>query len=83
MPNNKQQAKRHKTDEEKRQRNKAQKSAMRSSIRRVVDADTKEVALGGLTAAIKNVDKAAKKNIIHDNAAARIKSRMTRAANSK
>lgn len=83
MPNNKQQAKRHKTDEEKRQRNKAQKSAMRSSVRRVVEADTKEAALAGMPAAVKNVDKAAKKNIIHDNAAARMKSRMALAANSK
>ena len=83
MPNNKQQAKRLKTDEEKRQRNKAQKSAMRSSVRRVIEADTKEDAMAGISTATKLIDKAAKKNIIHDNAAARMKSRMARVTATK
>ncbi|MCL4160021.1 UNVERIFIED_CONTAM: hypothetical protein GTU68_019324 [Idotea baltica] len=83
MPNNKQASKRLKTDEEKRQRNKAQKSAMRSSVRSVLEADTKEAAAAAQPIAVKRIDKAAKKNIIHDNAAARMKSRLAKAINDK
>lgn len=79
MPNNKQQAKRLKTDEEKRQRNKAQKSEMRSTMRKVLEADSKEAAQAATPLAMKKIDKAAKKNIIHDNTAARMKNRLARA----
>ena len=83
MPNNKQQAKRLKTDEEKRQRNKAQKSAMRSAMRSVLEADSKDAAEAAQPQAVKRIDKAAKKNIIHDNAAARMKSRLAKAVANK
>ncbi len=83
MPNNKQAAKRLKTDEEKRQRNKTRKSAMRSSMRKVLEADSKEVAEAATPLAVKNIDKAAKQNIIHGNAAARMKSRLAKAVAAK
>lgn len=83
MPNNKQQSKRLKTDEERRQRNKIVKSVMRSSIRKVVEADSQDEAVAATPEAMKRIDKAAKKNIIHDNAAARMKSRLARATANK
>jgi small subunit ribosomal protein S20 len=83
MPNNKQQSKRLKTDEIKRQRNKADKSKMRSAVRAVLEADSKEAAEAATPNAMKWVDKAAKKNLIHDNAAARVKSRMARSTAKK
>ena len=83
MPNNKQQSKRLKNDEIKRQRNKADKSRMRSAVRDVLEADSKDAAAAATPQAMKLIDKAAKKNIIHDNAAARYKSRLTKLAASK
>ena len=83
MPNNKQQTKRHKTDEEKRQRNKIQRSAMRTAVKHVLEADSKEAAQAATPEAMKRIDKAAKKNIIHDNAAARMKNRLARATSAK
>ncbi len=76
MPNNKQQKKRLKTDEERRQRNKATKSVMRSSVKKVLEADSKESAVAATPTAMKRIDKAAKVNAIHENTAARMKSRM-------
>jgi len=83
MPNNKQQKKRLKTDGERRDHNKAIRSVMRSSVRKVIEAETKEAAQAATPEAMKRVDKAAKKNIIHDNTAARVKSRMARSTASK
>ncbi len=83
MPNNKQAAKRLRQSEDQRQRNKADKSAMRSAVRSVVEAENAEAAAAALPTAIQRIDKAAKKNILHDNAAARLKSRVTIAANKK
>jgi len=83
MPNNKQQSKRLKTDDIKRQRNKADKSRMRSAVRTVLEADTKEAAEAATPEAMRWVDKAAKKNIIHDNAAARMKARLARSTAKK
>jgi len=83
MPNNKQQKKRLKTDEERRQRNKTFKSVMRSSMRKVLEAPTKEEALAATPEAMKRIDKAAKRNAIHDNTAARMKSRLARSTASK
>ena len=83
MPNNKQQKKRHRTDELRRQRNKTTKSAMRSSIRKVLNADSKEAALAEPPEAMKRIDKAAQKNVIHENTAARMKSRLSRSTGTK
>lgn len=83
MPNTKQTKKRMRQDEERRLRNKSAKSAMRTAVKKVLRAETPEEAAAALPTAMKRVDKAAKKRIIHPNAAARVKSRIARAAASK
>ena len=80
MPNNKQAKKRVRQNETRRQENKVVRSSMRTAVKKVVQAESSEAAQAALPEAMKRVDKAAKKNIIHDNAAARIKSRLSRAA---
>ena len=54
------------------------KSAMRSAVKKVLEAKTAEEANQNLPHAMKRIDKAAKTNIIHNNAAARYKARMAR-----
>lgn len=81
MPNNKQAAKRLRQNETRRQDNKMVSSRMRTAVKKVLQADTPEAAAANLSDAIKRVDKAAKKNILHANAAARKKSQLNRAAN--
>ncbi len=83
MPNNKQAKKRVRQNETRATENKIVRSSMRTAIRRVVDAESAEAAEAALPQAMKRIDKAAKKNIIHDNAAARYKNRVARAVRSK
>jgi small subunit ribosomal protein S20 len=77
--------KRHRQSEERRLRNKAAKSAVRTSAKKFVilarqkDAASAEAALKDM---IKKIDTAAGKGIIKKNAAARKKSRMQRLFNS-
>lgn len=71
--------KRHRQSEERRLRNKAAKSSVRTSIKKfVVLTQKKEVssAEAALKDMIKKIDTAAQKGIIKKNAAARKKSRM-------
>jgi small subunit ribosomal protein S20 len=83
MPNTKQAKKRMRQDEERRIANKSIASEMKSTSKKVMQAETAEAALAALPEAMKKVDKAAKKNLIHANAADRRKSRLVRAANAK
>jgi len=83
MPNSKQAAKRLKQDEKRRQANKVARSSMRTAVKKVLTAETPEEAQQHLTDAVKKVDKAAKKNIIHANAAARKKSQLAKATQPK
>ena len=83
MPNNKQAQKRMRQDEKRRAHNKAIKSSMRSSMKKVLTADSPEAAAEALPNAMKRVDKAAKRHVIHENAAARYKSRLSKAATAK
>ena len=76
--------KRHRQSEERRMRNKAAKSAVRTSIKKVIALVQKkdpgsEAALKDM---IKKIDTASRKGIIKKNAAARKKSRMQRYYNS-
>jgi len=80
MPNNKQAKKRVLQNETRRQENKVVRTAMRSAIRKVVEAESADVAEQAIPNAMKRIDKAAKKNVIHANTAARYKNRMARAA---
>ena len=76
--------KRHRQSEERRMRNKAAKSAVRTSVKKFImlvqkkDSES-ETALREM---VKKIDTAARKGIIKKNAAARKKSRMQRFYNS-
>jgi len=80
MPTSNQAKKRMRTDAVRRVANKAVSSAMKTAMKKVLDAENTESAQAALPNAMKMVAKAAKKNIIHANAAARNRSRLTRAA---
>ena len=83
MANIKSQLKRIKTNEKARQRNKATKSALKTSIRRfreAADAGENAKATELAHAASRALDKAASKGIIHKNQAANRKSAMAKAA---
>jgi small subunit ribosomal protein S20 len=73
--------KRHRQSEERRMRNRATKSAVRTSVKKFValahkkDIPASEAALKEM---IKKIDTAARKGIVKKNAAARKKSRMQR-----
>lgn len=80
MPNSKQAAKRMRQNETRRIQNKTVRSQMRTAMKKVLKASTAEEATAALPMAMKRIDKAAKKNVIHANAAARYKSRLSRRA---
>ena len=81
MPQHKSCAKRMKTSEKARQRNKKTKSIMRGSLA-AYKAD-KEKSPEMLKTVAKALDKAAAKKVIHKNKAARLKSRLTKQAAAK
>lgn len=83
MPNNKQAKKRMRQDEDRRQHNKSKRTAMRTAIKKVLQAQSPEAANAALPTAMKRIDKAAKSNVIHANAAARYKARLAKAAAGK
>ncbi|MDQ2847436.1 MAG: 30S ribosomal protein S20 [Actinomycetota bacterium] len=77
MANIKSQIKRIRTNEAARQRNKAVKSELKTSVRRVrnaIDAGDKTSAQTALETATRDLDKAASKGVIHANQAANRKS---------
>lgn len=78
MPNTKQAKKRMHTDDVRRQRNKVVRSSMRTAVKKVLQSEDAGEAGAALATAFKRVDKAAKNNVIHDNAAARKKSQLQR-----
>ena len=83
MANIKSQLKRIKTNEKARQRNKAVKSSLKTSIRRfreAADAGDNERALDAFRSAARDLDKAASKGVIHANQAANKKSAMAKRA---
>ncbi len=81
MPNTKSAKKRLRQNFARRDANRAVKSAMRTRIRKVreaVDANNIEEAEELFKAAARSLDRAGAKNIIHRNAAARTKSRLSK-----
>jgi small subunit ribosomal protein S20 len=81
MPNTASAKKRLRQNEKLRLLNRAAKSQVRTQIRRVreaVEAGDSERAQAELRVASKQLDRAAGKNLIHKNAAARTKSRLSR-----
>lgn len=79
MANTVQAKKRAKQAEVRRQRNISQKNTMRTAIKKVlkaVQSNDKELAATSLKEVTKLTDRAVNKKLIHDNKAARIKSRL-------
>ncbi len=85
MANIKSSIKRIKTNEKRRISNKSQKSAMRTAIKKVEAAVANkdaDAAREALVLAVRKIDKAASKGIIHKNAANRHKSKLYKKVNS-
>ncbi len=80
MANIKSQIKRNRTNEERRVRNKAARSEIKTRVKvaMTATAGSPEDAAAALRTAIKRIDKAAAKGIIHKNQAANRKSRLMR-----
>ena len=79
MPHSKQARKRMRQSEERRVQNKTARTRMKRAIKRAETPAGSDGA-AALAEAMKRIDKAAKSHAIHANAAARLKSRMARAA---
>ncbi len=60
------------------QRNRAQRSALRTALKRVRQAETGAAAAQAYEAALQLLDRAARKGLIHRNNAARHKSRLAK-----
>ena len=84
MPNSISAKKSHRQSLKRRARNRGQRSALRTSVKRVreavADGETEQAA-ALLTAATRKLDQAAAKNLIHANKAARTKSRLAKLVN--
>jgi len=63
------------------ERNKAQRSALRSAVKKVRTAETPEETAKAFVSAQTLVDRAGRKNLIHRNVANRTKSRLAKLAN--
>jgi len=83
VANIKSQIKRNKQNEKARQRNKAVKSSLKTSVRKfreAADAGDVDAATQAMRAASRNLDKAASQGVIHKNQAANRKSAMAKRA---
>ena len=83
MATRKQAKKRTRTSEKARLANKAVRTSMRSAVKKVLTAPSKEAAAQDLSTAVKKIDKAAKKGVIHANTAARQNTRLSRAVSAR
>ena len=81
MANIKSQKKRIKTNEKRHERNKAVRSELKTRVKTAQKAIGTDGADAALRSAVKRLDMAAAKGVIHKNAAARRKSRLMRKAN--
>lgn len=83
MPNTAHRKKTLRKSEQRNERNRQQRSAMRTAVRKAQTAidEGNDDAEALLVTAAKRVDKAAKNGLIHKNKAARVKSRLARAKN--
>jgi len=82
LANSPQAKKRARQAEDNRQLNASQRSAMRTSIKKLqaaIESGDKEVATAAFKEAVPHLDRTARKGIIHKNAAARSKSRLNNA----
>jgi small subunit ribosomal protein S20 len=86
MPHTKSAKKRLRSTEKRRVRNRATRKAIRIQVKKFTQAPkdaSPEQQRAELVAAIKKLDKAAAKGVIHPNAAARRKSRLTKHLNQR
>jgi len=81
VANIKSQIKRIKTNAKRAERNKAVKSELRTRVKTAVRATGTADASEAMRAAVKRLDKAASKGVIHKNQAARRKSRLMKRVN--
>jgi len=81
MAHHKSAIKRIRTNEKARLRNKFYRSTMKTAIKKVRLAESKEVAQANLNQAISILDRLAAKGIIHKNNAAHKKAKLTRFVN--
>lgn len=78
MAHSKQAAKRNRQNIKAREKNKVQRSAFKTALKRVGLAESPSAAKALVPVAMKRIDKAAKGGVIHKNTAARLKSRMAK-----
>ncbi|QTD36847.1 30S ribosomal protein S20 [Polaribacter batillariae] len=78
MANHKSALKRIRSNEAKRLRNKYQHKTTRNAVRDLRATEDKKEAASNLSKVISMLDKLAKKNIIHKNKAANLKSKLTK-----
>ncbi len=78
MANHKSALKRVRSDEKKRDRNRYQHKTTRNAIREIRGEENKEEASKKLSSVFSMIDKLAKKNIIHKNKAANLKSSLAK-----
>tara|TARA_B100001057_G_scaffold481654_1_gene555925 strand:- start:2777 stop:3028 length:252 start_codon:yes stop_codon:yes gene_type:complete len=78
MANHKSALKRIRSDEKKRERNRFQHKTTRNAIRDLKSLSKKKEAQKKFPLIISMIDKLAKKNIIHSNKAANLKSKLTK-----
>ena len=84
MATHKSAVKRHRQEDQRRMRNRAHRTRLRSQVKRIRKALSEgdaETARGLLPATLSLIDHTTKLGALHDNAAARTKSRLTRAVN--
>ncbi|MDZ7771767.1 MAG: 30S ribosomal protein S20 [Balneolaceae bacterium] len=81
MPQHQSAKKRVRQNEKRRQHNQAQRSKMRTMVRKVLEEDDKEKAEEYLKDAISVLDRYSQKGLLHPNNAARKKSKLTRHVN--
>lgn len=66
-----------------RERNRQQRATLRTAVKKVRTAESKDIAMTATRSAESLLDRAARKRLIHPNAAARLKSRLAKAAKAK
>ncbi len=80
MPNTRSAKKRMRQTARGRARNRPQRAALRTAVKKARGAATPEEATQAFKAAETELDRAARKGLIHRNTAARLKSRLAKAA---
>jgi small subunit ribosomal protein S20 len=81
MPHTEHAKKSHRKSEARRARNRAAKSQLKTALKAARASMGQDGSAAALSAAEKRLDKAARSRLIHPNKAARVKSRMAKAAN--